>query len=230
MKVVILAAGKGSRLGQGNLPKPLTVLSSGLSILGTQIENIRQHISLNQVIIIVGYHKEEIMEEFPDLLYVYNPDFSKENTSKSLLRALEKCDEDVLWMNGDVVFHTSILSAVLEKSRTSMVVNVGRVGEEEVKYRQDQTGKILEVSKKVAHPQGEALGINFVTRKDLDKFRDQLKLCQPQDYFERAIESCIEEGMEVWAVPVGAELCAEIDFPEDLERANAMLNSWKPLY
>ena len=227
MKVVILAAGKGSRLGQGNLPKPLTVLASGLSILGSQIESLRQYTSVSQLMIVVGYHKEEIMEEFPDLLYVYNPDFSKENTSKSLLRALEKCDEDVLWMNGDVVFHFSVLGAVLEKSRTSMVVSVGRVGQEEVKYRQDQAGKILEVSKKVEHPQGEALGINFIAKKDLNAFREQLRLCQPGDYFEQAMESCIVEGMEVWVVPVKAELCTEIDFPEDLERANAMLNSWK---
>jgi choline kinase len=225
MKVVILAAGKGSRLGQGSLPKPLTVLSTGKSILELQLENISPFISRNNEIVIVGYHKEDIMEKFPDLLYVYNPDFAIENTSKSLLRALKKCDEDVLWMNGDVVFHPKVIKALLKHPRTSMVVNIGRVGKEEVKYRQ-KDGKILEVSKKVEQPQGEALGINYVLQQDLDQFRQQLERCQSGDYFEKAIEACIQTGMDIWSVPVDADLCTEVDFPEDLERANAMIKSW----
>lgn len=226
MKVVILAAGKGSRLGQGNLPKPLTVLTTGRSILEQQLENLSHYISLNQVIVVVGYHKEEIMERFPGLLYVYSPNFAVENTSKSLLRALEKCEEDVVWLNGDVVFHSSVLKPLFSHPKTCMVVNVGKVGEEEVKYRQDQHGKILEVSKTVKNPQGEALGINCVKQTDIGRLRQKLEQCQPNDYFERAIEACIEEGMEVWSVPVESNLCTEVDFPEDLERANAMLKSW----
>lgn len=226
MKVVILAAGKGSRLGPGVLPKPLTQLANGQSILGHQLEGLSHYTSLNNVIVVVGYHKEEIMERFPDLLYVFNPDFAKENTSKSLLRALSKCDEDVLWLNGDVVFHPSILKSIFDHPKTGMVVNTGKVDEEEVKYRQDKEGRILEVSKTVEKPQGEALGINYVVRSDLKAFCKQLEECAPTDYFEKGIEKCIEEGMAVWSYPVDHALCTEVDFPEDLERANAMLRSW----
>lgn len=226
MKVVILAAGKGSRLGTHAAPKPLTELVSGQSILEHQLEGLSLCTSLNNVMVVVGYHKEEIMERFPDLLYVYSPNFAKENTSKSLLRALEKCDEDVLWLNGDVVFHPSVLKLMLEQPRTAMMVNKGIVGEEEVKYRQDEKGRVLEVSKHVKHPEGEALGINYVAHQDLALLRSQLENCEASDYFEKAIERCIEEGMVVWSVVVEHALCTEIDFPEDLERANAMLRSW----
>lgn len=226
MKVVILAAGKGSRLGTHALPKPLTELATGQSILEHQLGGLSLFTSLNNVIVVVGYHKEEIMEKFPDLLYVYSPNFAKENTSKSLLRALEKCDEDVLWMNGDVVFHPSVLKSMLAHSKTAMMVNKGKVGEEEVKYRQDEKGRILEVSKQVKHPEGEALGINYVAHQDLARLRRQLENCEASDYFEKAIERCIEEGMVVWSIPVDQALCTEIDFPEDLKRANVMLSSW----
>lgn len=226
MKIVILAAGKGSRLGKQALPKPLTPLATGQSILGHQLEGISRFTSLNNVILVIGYFKEEIMYRFPDLLYVYNPDFLKENTSKSLLRALSKCDEDVLWMNGDVVFHPSILKPLFDRPKTGMVVNIGKVGEEEVKYRQDKAGRILEVSKTVEQPQGEALGINYVARNDLKSFCQALEECDPGDYFEKAIEKCIKGGMSVWSFPVDSSLCTEIDFPEDLERANRMLDSW----
>lgn len=234
MKVVILAAGKGSRLRSHKgipsqsetVPKPLTLLDSGLSIMEHQLKNLSLYTSLNHVILVVGYHKEEFMEKFPNLLYVYNPDYAKENTSKSLLRALEKCDEDVLWMNGDVVFHPSILEKVLKDPKTRMIVNVGAVGEEEVKYRQDKDGKIIEISKHVNLPQGEALGINYIVKENLDLFRKQLALCQPGDYFERAIEACIENGVDFWSASIDSGLCTEVDFPEDLKRANAMLKSW----
>lgn len=227
MKVVILAAGKGTRLGQEDLPKPLTQLEAGMSILEWQLQALQRFIPLDKVIVVVGYHWEEILQRFPHLTYVYNPDFAIENTSKSLLRALETFDDDVLWMNGDVVFHPSILQHFFDQPRTSMLVNVGEVGEEEVKYRQNKKGLILEVSKKVSEPLGEALGINYCTKKDLKHLKANLKKCEPDDYFERAIELCIEEGgIQVWSVPIDRELCTEIDFHEDLQHANELIRSW----
>lgn len=226
MKVVILAAGKGSRLGDINLPKPLTLLATGQSILENQLDTLQRFISLDQIIVVVGYHKEKIMEHFPDLMFVYSPHFARENTAKSLIRALKKIDEDVLWLNGDVVMHPSVIESVLRESKTSMVVNVGTVGEEEVKYRLDDEGRIAEVSKNVLQAKGEALGINFWEREDLAILRKNLENCSDSDYFERGIELCIEQGMSVWSIPVAQSLCTEIDFPEDLEKANQMLRQW----
>lgn len=226
MKVVILAAGKGSRLGEIGQPKPLTKLVTGKSILEYQLETLCQYTSLDNIIVVVGYLKEQIMEKFPDLLYVYNPAFASENTSKSLLRALKKCNEDILWLNGDVVFHPSILKQVLNHPQTSMVVNEGTVAEEEVKYRRNAQGQILSVSKRVENPQGEALGINYCAASDLTHLRLGLERCANNDYFERGIEFCIEEGMAVWSVTVDHDACTEVDFPEDLVRANTMLLSW----
>lgn len=181
---------------------------------------------MDDVIVVVGYHKEAIMEAFPDLLYLYNPNYEHENTSKSLLRALKKSDDDVLWLNGDVVFHSSVLAAILTLPRTSMVVNKTIVGEEEVKYRQDADGRIQTVSKAVSNPQGEALGINFCAAQDLATLRCALECCEPQDYFEGGLELCIQGGMAVWGVCVDKDLCTEVDFPEDLERANQMLTGF----
>lgn len=229
MKVVILAAGKGSRLGETNLPKPLTRLVTGKSILENQLEVLQRYISLDQVIVVVGYHKEEIINRFPNLMFVYNSNFANENTSKSLLKALNKIEEDVLWLNGDVVFHASVIKSVLNIAKTGMVVNVGPVGEEEVKYRLDDENRILEVSKNIYQANGEALGINFWEYKDLAMFRKNLESCQNTDYFERGIELCIDQGMSVNGIPVDQNLCTEIDFPEDLKKANQMLLEWSKL-
>lgn len=226
LKVVILAAGMGSRLGDPTTPKPLTLLDNHKSILGYQIENIAPHIPLHNIFLVVGFSKEKIMEQFPSFLFVYNPSYAQENTSKSLLRAINKLEGDVVWINGDVVFHPSLIEKILSFDKTSMVVNVCEVGEEEVKYCSDAQGKIVEVSKKVSKPKGEALGINFFKAKDVPKLREALERCADSDYFEKAIEICIKEGMEVWALTIPKELCTEVDFPEDLVKANHLLKSW----
>lgn len=226
MKVVILAAGKGSRLGDVDLPKPLTHLATGNSILEHQVAILKEYTSIENVIVIIGYHKEQVMECFPGLLFVYNANYSAENTAKSLLRALNKLDDDVLWLNGDVVMHHSVIGSLLAAPRTSMVVNVGPVGEEEVKYRQNTEGRILEVSKHVENPQGEALGINYWSRKDLEMLRRNLERCDDKDYFEKGIELCIEQGLPVWSVPVDSNLCVEVDFPQDLAKANQLIREW----
>lgn len=226
MKVIILAAGKGSRLGQADQPKPLTRLINGKSILEHQLTNIEPFVSLDHVIAVVGYRKEMIMDAFPELLFVYNPKYASENTSKSLLRALKKVDDDVLWINGDVVFHPTVLKNILTNMSNRMVVNVGKVGEEEVKYRTDAKGNVLEVSKQVINAQGEVLGIYLFTKKDVPVLRSALEKCRDDDYFEKGMEFCIKEGIEIQSVPVDAHLCTEVDFPTDLEHANTLINQW----
>lgn len=232
MKIIILAAGKGSRLGDPNLPKTLTLLNNGKSILEYQLENICQHISLDSVHIVVGFQKELIIEKFSSLSFIINPHFAHENTSKSLLRALNALsglDDDVLWINGDVVFHPSIFLKICNQKKSSMIVNTSPVGEEEVKYRTDDHYHILEVSKTVLKPEGEALGINLFKADDLSVLKENLNKCDPHDYFEQAIQWCIDQGVIVQAIPIPDSLCAEVDFPQDLDKVNQMIQQWKTI-
>lgn len=226
MNVVILAAGKGSRLGNEQLPKPLTRLLNGKSILQLQLENIAKFLPLEQVNIVVGFHKEAIIREFPALKYIENSNFSNENTSKSLLKALLKVKGDVLWLNGDVVFHPSALEKILKANNTAVLVNTGLVEEEAVKYRSDGSEHILEISKEVTQPEGEALGINLFKEADVGALIRNLEKCKDQDYFEKAIEACITEGISIQKVSIDSNLCIEIDFPEDLKKANTLITSW----
>lgn len=223
MKAVILAAGKGQRFRSLYLPKPLTTLVNGKTILELQLSLLSEKISVDDIIIVVGYRKETILDLYPDYLYVYNSCFNEENTSKSLLRALKKIhDEDLLWINGDVVFKPSVLARVVKQKKNTIVVNESKVGSEEVKYRSDSKGKILEISKAVSDPQGEALGINLITKKDLETFKKALEECADNDFFEKAIELSIAQGVEFRGLVVDEKDCTEVDFPEDLKKANVI--------
>src|SRR5690606_30341307 len=101
MKIIILAAGIGSRLGNP-FPKPLTPLKDGKSIMENQVQNLSRHFNEHDISVVVGFKKDLIMERFPDLTHIYNQYFDATNTSQSPLKALNKHrDEDVLWLNGD---------------------------------------------------------------------------------------------------------------------------------
>ncbi len=223
MKIIILAAGIGSRLGNP-FPKPLTPLNGGKSIMETQIQNLSEHFNKHDISVVVGFKKELIMEKFPDLTYIYNQYFDATNTSKSLLKALQKNrNEDVLWLNGDVVFDSELLQVIKQeigKKESFVSVNHSRVAEEEVKYTLKE-GYVHELSKQVKNGLGEAVGINYISQKDLPVLVSQLENCDDNDYFERGIELAIQnDGIKVKAVDISQFRCMEIDFKEDLDQAN----------
>ena len=226
MKIIILAAGIGSRLGNP-FPKPLTPLKNGKSIMQMQTENIASKYNIDDINVVVGFKKDLIMERFPELTYVYNPFFDRTNTSKSLLQALKKHrDKSVLWFNGDVVFDQKILDILhpyIEANTSFVAVNTSKVAEEEVKYTL-KDGYINELSKTVKNGLGEAVGINFISSNDILRFINRLEECDANDYFERGLELAIEkDNVKVEAVDISKYNCMEIDFAEDLENANKML-------
>jgi choline kinase len=224
-QIVILAAGMGSRLGR-SLPKPLTELSDGRTIMQQQFDNIRFAFGENaQITIVVGYKLEHIIEAFPEASFVYNEQYDQTNTSKSLMRALQaSAPGGVLWMNGDVVFDPMALeraAALVARDQSFVSVNTAKVSDEEVKYTTNAEGYIKELSKTVTGGLGEAVGINFVSRNDKAMLLRQLKRVGDQDYFERGIELAIDEDkLRFEPVDISDLYAVEVDFAEDLERAN----------
>ncbi len=225
--IVVLAAGLGSRLGRP-FPKPLTQLKDGRSIMQQQFDGLAEAFSGRVVHVVVGFKKELIMEEFPDAVFLYNPDYYETNTSKSLLRALQLvADGGVLWLNGDVVFEPQILAELkpyIEADHSVICVNHASVGAEEVKYTVDADGFVHSLSKTVQDALGEAVGINFVSAHDRGLLLRHLAGCDDEDYFERAIETAIaDDGMRVRALDISGYGCLEVDFEADLDRANELL-------
>jgi choline kinase len=226
-QVVILAAGMGTRLARP-LPKPLTELRDGRSIMQQQIENLKFAFAESyRVMIVVGFKLEAIIERFPEATFVYNEFFDQTNTSKSLLKALRASgDGGVLWLNGDVVFDPEVLvrvSPLMEANQSFIVVNQSKVSDEEVKYTLDAEGFIKELSKQVVAGLGEAVGINYVSADDKAALIVRLGEVDDQDYFERGIEIAIErDAAKFKAVDISDLYAVEVDFAEDLERANEL--------
>jgi choline kinase len=218
----------GTRLGRP-WPKPLTRLNDGRTIMQQQLENLQLTFGEDlRVLTVVGFKLELILEAFPDVAYAYNESYDQTNTNRSLLKALRLTPPGgVLWMNGDVVFDPGVLERakdMMAQGRSFICVNTAAVGDEEVKYTVDDRGNVAQLSKSVSQPLGEAVGINYVAPTDRESLIAGLAACADNDYFERGIELAIErDGMQVYPLDITEFFAVEVDFEEDLTRANAHL-------
>ena len=224
MKVVILAAGVGSRLGSP-YPKSLATLPSGERILGRQIRILRE-MGLREIHVVVGFKMTLLMEEYPQVLFRYNPVYYLTNTSKSLLAAIRDLDDDILWTNGDVVFDPEVVKRLLSAGGNAVAVDRKRCGAEEVKYRTNEDGMIIEISKQVKDPEGEAVGVNFVSREGLPALIESLERCRDDDYFEKGLEMLVNSTPSR-AVDISDHRCIEVDIEADLVEARRLFSDDK---
>ena len=226
-EAVILAAGLGTRLGRPH-PKCLTRLNSGETIMRQQVARLREAFGTGlRINAVVGFKLDLVIEANTDLTFLYNEFYDTTNTSKSLLKAFMLTGESgVLWLNGDVVFESGLLAVVKDRvlaGSSFVCVNTSSVAEEEVKYTLDADGYIAGLSKTVVGGLGEAVGINFVSAGDKPAVAARLDEVGQQDYFERGLELAIEkDGVKLEPVDISEHGCVEVDFEDDLARANAM--------
>ncbi|MCU1689779.1 MAG: UDP-N-acetylglucosamine pyrophosphorylase [Pseudonocardiales bacterium] len=224
---VILAAGLGSRLGLA-APKPLTPLRDGRTIIQQQLDHIRAELpSVTTVLVVVGFGKDQVIAQLAGQAdFVDNDRYRETNTAKSLLAALGAApDGGILWLNGDVVFSPGLLAHIKPRFAhgSFVAVNTAVVGEEEVKYTLDANGNIDQLSKQVVNGLGEAVGINFIAGPDRAVLGEALAAVGDQDYFEKGLERVIADGsVAVKAVDVAGFGVVEVDFTEDLDRANTL--------
>lgn len=112
MKAIILAAGRGSRLGSitAEQPKPLTVLA-GKPLLQWQIAAL-QSAGVEAVHLVSGYCSQAL-EPYGDSR-LFNPHWATSNMVRSLLRADELLSvEPMLVCYGDIVYRPDIIQSLM---------------------------------------------------------------------------------------------------------------------
>ncbi len=110
-KLIILAAGKGTRLRPvtNNIPKCLTPVG-GKSILEWQIE-VAQKCGIKEIIVVGGYKKEKI--DFPNIKVLSNDFFETTNMVESLKCAAEEFNGGFILSYGDIIYEESVLKGMM---------------------------------------------------------------------------------------------------------------------
>ena len=234
MKALILAAGVSRRLYPQTYNTPKCLLEvGGKPIINYQLEALSE-LGINDITMIVGYHREMLMESvkknFPEInfKFIVNHHYFETNTAYSVYVGKEALSDQHLLMNADVVYPKALLSKLYHSSfENVLAVDIKSCGREEVKVIDGGQNKISAIGKDLIEDQclGEFIGVAKFSSEFMNDFVKALgRLIEAggkNDYFEAGIEQLLEKQL-VHYVDVSEYPCLEIDFMEDLELARKL--------
>ena len=114
MKAIILAAGKGTRLGgyTKNIPKAMLPFK-GKTLIGHQVDLYRQ-CGVERIIIVCGY-REDRCTISGTIKYV-NERYDQTNMVESLMTVREELNGELIVSYGDIVFEKQVLQTVMKST------------------------------------------------------------------------------------------------------------------
>lgn len=122
MKVIILAAGEGTRLKPltNNTPKCLVSLF-GKSILQWQLD-VFNYFNIKDISIVKGYLKDQI--NFSGIHYFQNLNYNQTNMIETLFCAREKLFGDIIISYGDIIFEKNVFKKLSDsKDDISLIID-----------------------------------------------------------------------------------------------------------
>ena len=233
MLPVVLAAGLGSRLG--GTPKALFELD-GRPLLD-RCAVVLDGLGFRRVAVITGHGASEIEAWWAagprrlDAQFVHNPRYADLNNFQTLAVACAALPpEDLLVLNADIVFHPTVISdAVAAGGSLTLAVEPGRVDAEALKVRIDD-GRVRELGKHLRPDQafGEFIGVSVLDDAARAVYAAAasraLEAGETTPYYED-IYSRICDAVDARVSPVGPGTWAEIDTPDDVPPAVAVVRA-----
>ena len=237
MNALILAAGVSRRLYPHTYDKPKCLLEvNNKPIIHYQLDALKA-LNIKDVIIVVGYHREMLIENvrhnFPDINFHFliNHHYFETNTAYSIYIGRNKLNTNFLLMNADVIYPKKMLEKIIDsKYKTVLAVDIKLCGREEVKVIDGGNKTVVAIGKELIENQclGEFVGVakfsknfNSLFSKSLDNL---IISGGKNDYFEAAIQPLLKK-IKVNYIDISKYSCMEIDFIEDLELARNLYDS-----
>lgn len=234
MQAIIMAAGKGSRLGNLTEDKPKSFLEiNGLKLIEYNIALLHAY-GIRDIIIVTGYQTKK-MEEFAQNIEgvkcIYNPFYEMVNVLGSFYMAQEYLQEDTIYMHADTLCAPEILETMIQTEGDMVLpVEYKPCDEEAMKVLTEQ-GRVVEISKLIScdKAEGEFIGIAKIGKQILSDLREASKTVlmnkEFSSYFEGAIQELINQGKHrIIAIDTKDYFWGEVDFLEDHERATERIS------
>jgi 2-aminoethylphosphonate-pyruvate transaminase len=237
MRVVIVAAGMGIRLGSvtRELPKGL-IEFGGKTLLERSLDAVAAH-GLKRALIVIGFEGERIRRRIGDsyegmeVAYVENSEFAGTGSMYSLSRAEEALDEDILLLESDLLYDRRAISVLLGSGRPDAMLMADPLNSgDDVFMRVDGEMRLTNLGKRLpegdrASAAGCLVGVSVFSREFLhDLFataREDYSRGEKTYHYEECALNASRRGRPIYAVPCPGLNWIEIDNQNDLRRARA---------
>ncbi|MHC5209553.1 MAG: phosphocholine cytidylyltransferase family protein [Planctomycetota bacterium] len=225
MQALILAAGRGRRLGAQGEDRPKCLLEVGRRpLVEHQLEALAEA-GVGPVAMVVGYGADEVREAVRIRAeFVTNPRWSVTNSLYSFWLARAWIRGPLLVLNCDVLFDRRILARLLKAEGDAFAYDsTSGQGAEHMKVRLSSEGELLAMSKDLAADEvhGENVGILKFTQESAARLVEEagklVEAGREGDWLGSAVCAVARQqplrGVDVAGLPWG-----EIDFSYDLDK------------
>lgn len=242
-KAIILSAGQGSRLLPltRDLPKCL-IEFNGRSLLGWQVAALAAN-GVEDIVVVTGFRTERVEDHALELYRdigarvraLFNPFFQVADNLGTCWIARGEMDRDFIILNGDTIVSDEIVARLIAGASEPITVTVDvkdAYDDDDMKVTRDAEGRLHAVGKRLLPPDTNAESIGMLAFVDDGPaiFRNQVdQMMRTPDgverWYLRAID-IIAKGNRVGTVSIEGLDWQEVDFPQDVEAADALTARW----
>ncbi|MGN2369742.1 sugar phosphate nucleotidyltransferase [Clostridium cagae] len=232
MRIIILAAGVGSRLRPltQNVPKSLLKVANNITVLEYTINMINANCNC-EIIVVTGFNKDKFIEPlkgFENCTIVENPFFRVSNSIASLWFAREYMVEETIVINSDVIIEDKLFKKILETKNYATVFYDSSIGEHADYKVVEKDGRVVVMSKELNDFSGEYIGITKFSLKASSELKDKVEnmICSEliNEWYETALVDMIyNDNLKLTAIDVSEYKWTEIDNVNDLIKAKEII-------
>lgn len=237
MQTIILAAGRGTRLGNKTTALPKSLLSlKNKPIIDYTLARLSE-IADNSTLVVGGFEFEKLVEHlnntFPNIPVLKNPDYKKGNLI-SLLAAKEQINDSFCVTNADHVFSKEILEKVYQEPQNITVVCDfdRKLTDDDMKIKKKARGGLEQMSKTLKEFEGGYIGMTVVPKEKLPLYWETAHKVLESEGDQVHVESVVnelasnEETVEI--LDVSGSVWCEVDTEADLANAQKMISQIFP--
>lgn len=231
MKIIIMAAGRGTRISRHIQGRPKCTIDIDGQPLIARTFKILSGFPGTDIAIVTGYNERAVIEAIGRHAYTkfLNPFFDVTNSIASLWFARDfiPADDDLIVMNGDLFFEKKVMETLYEEPKSPvMLADSSRI--KEADYRFKWSGDVLqEYGKDLpdAETTGEYVGLAKISRASIPAFRQRMHelidALAHGKWWEDILYSFVPEGRSVFVKDIKGQFWGEVDYIEDIQRLRA---------
>lgn len=242
MKALIFLAGTGKRLSSITKNPKCLLKINGKPIIKHYLD-ILLELGIKEVLLVVGYNKEKIIKLLGNeykgikIRYIYNKRYLK-GSILSLLCAMEFFDDDVITMDGDLIFDKRILQKLINtKIKNCILVDFDKKNiKGGMKVVISKRGVVKDINYEIKRSKGDTVAesVGFIKWSGEDSlifkeaFKFLIKCDSFDDVYEKAVRYLIYNNKCKFGVLSASKYpWMFINYPSDYIKAKELYIKWK---